>query len=288
MRKGLFLGLLAVMAASWWGCSNLGLTKRNPTSVRAAVESFTFQTIEGGSFTMGSPRGEAGRDNDEQQKEHVIISKTFEIMTTEVTQRQWFEVMRKNPSKFKKSKYCDNHDIIDGHELCPTNPVEGVSWDEVQIFIKKLNDSLGLSGCHGTPQDKKGCYRLPTEAEWEFAARGGTVTAYSFGDDDSRLGDYAWYAKNSGGRTHQVEKRERNPSGLFDMHGNVWEWVQDSYHEKFPDRLDDPPHNSSGSNRVIRGGGWPDRAWNLRSADRDSSDPSSRGSGVGFRLVRTL
>ena len=275
---------------SWWGCSNLNVTKRSPASVTAAIESFTFQTIEGGSFTMGSPEGEARRDKDEQQKEHVIISKTFEIMTTEVTQLQWFEVMGTKPSYFKTSDYCDDYDAI--NKLCPNHPVERVSWDEVQEFIKKLNDSLGLYGCHGTPRDKSGCYRLPTEAEWEFAARGGTVTAYSFGDDDSLLDDYAWYHKTSKGQTHPVGKLIKNPNGLFDMHGNVWEWVQDRYTSN-PERhstwhLDDPLHTSSGSSRVIRGGSWYYFARYLRSADRGYGSPGSGVSNVGFRLVRTL
>ena len=239
---------------------------------------------------MGSPEGEARREKDEQQKEHVIISKTFEIMTTEVTQLQWFEVMETNPSFFKTSNYCDDYDPI--NKLCPNHPVEKVSWNDVQVFIKKLNDSLGLYGCHGTPRDKSGCYRLPTEAEWEFAARGGTKTAYSFGNDDSILGDYAWYDKTSKDQTHPVGKLEKNPNGLYDMHGNVWEWVQDKHTENPQEHpawhLDDPLHTSSGSARVIRGGSWDYDARYLRSANRAGDYPGHGSSYVGFRLLRML
>ena len=275
MRKTLFLGLLAVMTVSWAG---MGIVSSS---------AMTFEKIEGGSFTMGSPSDEPDRDDDEDQAD-VTITKSFEIMTTEVTQLQWFRVMEGNPSHFSSKEYCGGeHWVINEVELCPDHPVEQVSWDDVQEFIKKLNDSLGLSGCYGTPRDKKGCYRLPTEAEWGFAARGGTQTAYSFGDDHTLLGDYARYWGNSSEQTHPVGGLLANPNGLFDMHGNVWEWVQDWYTEELPGG-DDPLHSSSGSYRVFRGGSWGHDAQNLRSAYRNYISPGSGFSDVGFRLVRNL
>ena len=233
---------------------------------------------------MGSPRGERNRYNNEAQKP-VKISKAFEIMETEVTQKQWFQVTGRNPSKFKRSRDCDNWDRV--NEMCPDNPVESVSWDEVQRFIKRLNDSMGLRGCQGSPKDPSGCYRLPTEAEWEWAVRAETKTAYFFGNDPSILGRYAIYRKNSGGRTHKV-KGDRLPNkwGLYDVHGNVWEWVQDGYWRELPGGRD--PLVTSRVNRVVRGGSWYDYAKNLRLAYRSLVRLNSRNDGIGFRLVRTL
>ena len=198
--------------------------------LRVLMFSASFSRIEKDSLDMRSRLDQLSYLGDDHQK-RVTISKSFDIMITEVTQMQWFLVMGYNPSQFKTPKDCDNHVNINGEGLCPRNPVEGVSWNRVQEYIKKLNDSHGLSGCEGTPKDSEGCYRLPTEAEWRLAARGNTTTAYSFGDESSRLGDYAWYWENSGKKTHPVGLKQPNPYGLYDVHGNVWEWVQDNYSE---------------------------------------------------------
>ena len=248
---------------------------------------FSFRRIPKGEFEMGSPRGERGREGDEAQKP-VKISKAFEIMDTEVTQKQWFQVTGRNPSRFKRSGDCDNWDRV--KKMCPDNPVERVTWDEVQGFIKTLNDSMGLRGCKGSPKDPSGCYRLPTEAEWEWAVRAETKTAYFFGNDRSKLGRYAIYRKNSGGRTHKV-KGDRLPNkwGLYDVYGNVWEWVQDAYRRELPGGRD--PLVTSGSPRVVRGGSWSSNAVLLRSANRYGVAASYDGDGysnIGFRLVRTL
>ena len=253
--------------------------------LRAPMLSASFQKIERGSFTMGSPSSENNRDSDEGQRQ-VAISKSFDIMTTEVTQMQWFLVTGSNPSRFKKPEDCDNHININGEGVCPNNPVERVSWNDVQTYITKLNDSLGLSGCHGAPTDSKGCYRLPTEAEWEYATRGKTTSSYSFGSSSSSLGDYAWYYSNSDNKTHPVGLKRANPYGLYDVHGNVWELVQDKYNGTLPGG-NDPLHTASGSNRVIRGGSWLISARRLRSAFRNYGSPDGRGNHVGFRLVRT-
>ncbi len=246
------------------------------------ILSVPFQKISAGSFMMGSPESESNRDSDEDQVQ-VTISNPFEIMTKEVTQSQWVKVMGSNPSYFKSQKHCDNYDSAS--DMCPNHPVERVSWDDVQEYIGKLNKALGLSGCDGTPTSSAGCYRLPTEAEWEYSARGGT-TAYSFEDDVSDLRDYAWYSGNSDNQTHQVGLKDPNPKGLYDVHGNVWEWVQDRYTRNLPGGSD--PLNTSGSNRVFRGGSWGVSAQGLRSALRGYGNPSSGNNGIGFRLVRTL
>ncbi len=252
------------------------------------IFSVSFQKIEKGGFKMGSPADEIGRHFEDQVI--VEISRSFEIMTKEVTQSQWLRVMGDNPSVFKEAKHCDDHK----EGMCPNHPVEKVSWNDVQEFIKKLNDSLKLSGCNGKPNSGKGCYRLPTEAEWEYSARGGTTTAYSFGADSSELADYAWYTSNSEHRTHKVGLKKPNPKGLYDVHGNVAEWVQDKciehppfgYPNELPGGKD--PLYTSGSSRVHRGGDLIKGAPHLRSASRSCSASNNRFGNLGFRLVRTL
>ena len=253
----------------------------SPQSNLAPV--FSFRRIPKGEFVMGSPRGEEVRYGNEDQK-LVEISKAFEIMDTEVTQKQWFQVTGRNPSRFKRSGDCDNWDRV--NVMCPDNPVEKVTWYEVQKFIKTLNDSMGLRGCKGSPKDPSGCYRLPTEAEWEWAVRAETKTAHFFGNNPSILGRYAIYRKNSGDRTHKV-KGDRLPNkwGLYDVYGNVWEMVQDGYRRELPGGRDPL---TSGSRRVARGGSWGNFAGNLHSAVRYRVIPGYRDFHIGFRLVRTL
>jgi len=238
---------------------------------------------------MGSPANEPGRDSDETQHQ-VTISKSFYLQTTEVTQGQWKAVMGSNPSYFKN---------------CGDNcPVEQVSWNDVQKFIDKLNESEGT-----------GKYRLPTEAEWEYAARAGTQTAlYNgplkiIGDNNGpALDAIAWYGGNSGvnysggydcsgwsGKqysssscgTHPVGGKYPNSWGLYDMIGNVWEWVNDWKGDYSTGHVTDPQGPTSGSSRVNRGGGWGYGAGYCRAANRDGGTPDDRGGGLGFRLART-
>lgn len=251
---------------------------------------FSFQEIPAGSFMMGSPLDEEGRDEDEGPVK-VTISKPFEIMATEVTQEQYFLVTGETPSYFSRPQDCDNWDRE--RKMCPDHPVENVSWDEAQDkFIKKLNAAAGIEGCKGVPEDPTGCFRLPTEAEWEWAARAGTETAYFFGNDPSQLGVYAVFSDNSGGRMHKVTTGWHNPNKLHGVYGNVWEWVEDSYKSVLEEGKDPLNRKSecrfSEECRVLRGGSWSLGARYLRSADRNGEVPVYRSYTVGFRVVRTL
>ena len=318
MRKNfIFLAVLITGSFLLLSCHHmkrLSFSKEGPKVSKRGIASanftpslpaFVFRHIPAGSFLMGSPANERGRQDDEAQKP-VEISKSFVMMTKEVTQEQWYEVMGENPSHFKREGDCENWDGVRG--MCPQHPVEQVSWDMVQEYIKRLNRMSGLSGCHGGPQDRRGCYRLPTEAEWEWAVRAETQTAYFFGDDPRLLRHYAWYREEDGsrlrvggpnplgaheivkgeraGRTHKVGTKRPNRWGLYDVSGNVWEWVQDAYRDTLPGGRD--PLVTTGSNRVLRGGGWYHYAKDLRSADRDGYHPGHGNDGIGFRLVRTL
>jgi formylglycine-generating enzyme required for sulfatase activity len=219
-----------------------------------------FVLIPAGSFMMGSPDNYKYADSDEKPQHKVTISKSFYLGTYEVTQAQWEAVMGSNPSLFKGR----------------SNPVENVPWEDAQEFIKRLNAKEGHSR-----------YRLPTEAEWEYAARAGSTGVYCFGDDADQLGGYAWYKDNSGKATHPVGQKQSNAWGLYDMHGNVWEWVEDWYDDEYYSRSPgtDPKGPSSGSYRALRGGGCLLRAWYCRSAYRNSPTPGYRHDFIGFRLV---
>jgi formylglycine-generating enzyme required for sulfatase activity len=221
-----------------------------------------FVPIPAGSFMMGTDRSEDA-PNDATPPHRVTISQPFYLGKYEVTQAQWTAVMENNPSRFES---------LD-------NPVENVSWHDVQEFISRLNR-----------KERTNKYRLPTEAEWEYAARAGTTTAYSFGNDTDDLDRHAWYWTNSGGKTHPVGRKEANAWGLYDMHGNVWEWVQDWYGKDYyaKSTARDPSGPFGGSHRVLRGGGWYGRARDLRSADRTGFTPETHYEHFGFRLALTV
>jgi formylglycine-generating enzyme required for sulfatase activity len=222
-----------------------------------------FVLIPAGKFMMGSPSDEKDRYDDEVPAHEVTIKNTFYLGKYPVTQKQWEKVMGSNPSRFK------------GDNL----PVEQVSWDDVQKFIKKLAKMEGT--------DK---YRLPSEAEWEYACRAGITTRFCFGDNESELGNYGWYDKNSGSTTHPVGQKQPNPFGLYDMHGNVLEWVQDRWHDTHKGSPSDGSawEDANSSDRVVRGGGWDISAWSCRSAVRFRRAPVFRLINLGFRLLRKL
>ena len=229
-----------------------------------------FVYIQPGTFTMGSPADEPGRDSDETQHK-VTLTKGFYMQTTEVTQGQWKAVMGNNPSGFK-----------DCGDNCP---VENVSWNDAQKFIKKLNELDGGGNK----------YRLPTEAEWEYAARaGGTTTPFAFGkclstDDANYDGNYPLEGCPKGKdreKTIPVGSLKANDWGLYDMHGNVWEWCED-WHGDYPTgSVTDSVGPEAGSGRVVRGGGWNNNARNCRSANRNNNSPDNRNDNIGFRLAR--
>jgi len=249
----------------------------------AKNESFEFVEFPAGEFTMGSPDGvtknpdgvlepkEVDRNYNEAQRK-VKITKAFEIQKTSVTQLQYYLVTGTNPSHFINADSSD-YMVVNGNKLSANRPVEQVSWNDAQEFIRKLNE-----------QDSKYAYRLPTEAEWEYAARAGTKTAYSFGNRKKDLDEYAVYNTS---QTAQVASKKPNPLGLYDMHGNVFQWCKDGYCSP-PKGNERPTGDDSSSYRVIRGGSWSyDFPQNLRSAGRGGGLPDNLSGSVGFRLVRT-
>ena len=225
--------------------------------------SIEFVLVPPGEFEMGSPSKEGVKFPNEYPTHKITIKQSFYMGKSSVTQKQWKKIMGKNPAHFK------------GED----RPVEMVSWIEVQKFVKKLNEKEHT--------DK---YRLPSEAEWEYACRAGTQTKYSFGDDESKLNEYAWYAENSGGQTHPIAQKKPNPWGLYDMHGNVWEWVQDNWHENYNRSPSDGSawETKEDSHQVSRGGSWYCNANLCRSASRFRRDPENHISNLGFRLLKEL
>ena len=232
-----------------------------------------FISIPAGSFTMGSPKKENGRWGASEKQVGVTITRAFELGKTVVTQKQWTEVMGTDPWNWENDK-----------ETGDNYPAVYVSWNDASLFCEHLTSYEREAGRLSANQT----YRLPTEAEWEYACRAGTTTAYSYGDDESKLDDYAWYKDNSGGNLNEVATKKPNPWGLFDMHGNVWEWCED-WHEDSLSGGDDPKGPSAGSTRVVRGGSWCDYESRCRSAVRYYSFyPACRRYNYGFRLVRVL
>ena len=227
-----------------------------------------FVYIEPGTFVMGSPASEAGRFENEGPQHDVTLSKGFYLGKYEVTQAQWQAVMGSRP--WVGQEYMSEN---------PDHPAVYVSWYDVQGFIHKLNVAAGDS-----------LYRLPSEAEWEYACRAGTTTPWSFGDDGQHLKDYTWYVANTfeigEAYAHRVGTKKPNAWQLHDMHGNVWEWVQDWAGVYSSRPQVDPAGAASGSYRVIRGGYFYYGADDARCANRSSPTPFARGSAFGFRVVR--
>lgn len=248
---------LTVKYASAEGIENIEVG--NVRALRSTlIEPLEFVLVKGGCYQMGDTFGDGGSD---EKPVHEVCVDDFSIGKYEVTQAQWEAVMGSNPSNFKQ---------------CGGNcPVESVSWNDIQEFIKKLNNMTGKT------------YRLPTEAEWEYAARsGGKSEKYAGGNDVDTV---AWYDNNSGSRTHPVGQKQPNGLGIYDMTGNVWEWCQDWYGDGYykSSPKDNPQGPSSGSDRVLRGGSWVNNAASARATNRGRNSPGGRYDIHGFRLART-
>jgi len=209
--------------------------------------------VEGGTFMMGSNSGDA-----DEKPVHEVTLSSFSIGKYEVTQAQWQAVMGDNPSYFKGCENC---------------PVEMVSWNDIQGYIQKLNAQTGKQ------------YRLPTEAEWEYAARGGNKSRNLTYSGSDPINPVSWYSGNSKDKTHPVGSKQSNELGIYDMSGNVWEWCNDLYDDYSADRETNPKGPTSGMYRLIRGGCWNYAASYCRSADRSRGMPGIKKFENGFRLV---
>jgi len=233
--------------------------QKGPQTETITVNGVTFKMIavEGGTFTMGCTSEQGGDCWDDESPSHRVTVSDFAIGETEVTQALWEAVMGSNPSNWT------------GDNL----PVESVSWNDVQTFIQKLNAKTGRH------------FRLPTEAEWEYAARGGSQShGYKYSGSNT-LGNVAWYDDNSGNRTHPVKTKSPNELGLYDMSGNVWEWCSDWYGSYSSSAQTNPTGSSTGSFRVSRGGSWISDARSCRVSYRDDFIPDDRFYYLGFRLA---
>jgi formylglycine-generating enzyme required for sulfatase activity len=221
--------------------------------------------IAAGEFKMGSPDSDKHAFPDEKPQHRVRITKPFYLGKYVVTQEQWKAVVGGDPSHYKG----------------PKNPVESVSWEDCQMFLRRLNAKKGEQG---------GKFVLPTEAQWEYACRAGSTTKYFFGDDEKQLPEYAWFNENAGSKTHPVGERKPNAWGLYDMQGNVLQWCQDrydynnGYYANSP--TDDPTGPATGADRVNRGSSWYWSAANCRSASRGGFVPDRPDIFVGFRVAR--
>jgi formylglycine-generating enzyme required for sulfatase activity len=223
--------------------------------------------IPAGEFYMGSLSDENNWYRNERPLHKVRIMNGFLLGRYQVTQKQWTDIMGVNPSR------------IPGDD----RPVDRISWSEAQEFIRRLNE-----------KEATGKYRLPTEAEWEYACRAGTDSRYSFGDDGSELSDYGWYSENESTGAYPVGRKKPNPRGLYDMHGNLWEWVQDRYHDNYEGApADGSAWGETASNAkvlyVLKGGSWITSAVGCRSASRYYYSPDGRRSRrIGFRIAKGL
>ena len=247
---------------------NQEIPKQNKTNENTIIETLDngieieMVKIEGGSFEMGSPLDEKGRSGNEEL--HIVTVSPFYMGKYEVTQAQWKEIASQpiiktsllaHPSAFQKDNL----------------PVDSVSWEEAIEFCARLSKLTGKT------------YRLPTEAEWEYAARAGSKEAYS-----GNLEDLGWYDKNSKEKTHIIGQKLPNAWGLYDMNGNLWEWCSDLYGDYQLGAATNPTGISSGTGRVRRGGSWFSSAADCRSAKRNTSQPDYHGNILGFRLARTV
>ena len=314
MKSKFPTGILAIILLFFSACNNPFLQKEKEKSHKSIIE---MVWVPAGSFQMGSPGGESGRisprENFRTENSGIVtLTRGFWMGKYQVTQEQWLAVMGTNPSYFHGGT---GREPAIG-EIQGKRPVEQVSWYETIIFCNRLSIKEGLSpaykidgvtnpdiwiSTHGSPPTSwipasrwnfveiipnSTGYRLPTEAQWEYACRAGTTTAYNNGatiNDDT-----GWYSANSSSRTRQVGLKPANTWGLYDKHGNVWEWCWDWYVESYNSAGGnvDPRGAASGPLRVLRGGSWVNSASAIRSAYRFSGTPSLGDLSLGFRVLR--
>jgi formylglycine-generating enzyme required for sulfatase activity len=276
VRAGIALLALAVVCGA--GCGRDGGPAPGgaaPAIVKTA-SGIEMVLVPAGTFEMGSPRGKA-----DEAPVHTVRVDDFLMDRTEVTQEQFARLEMPDPSHFKD----------------PKNPVEQVNWPQAVLFCNRRSEAEGLKPCYN--EETVACdvqasgYRLPTEAEWEYACRAGTATDYSFGGDPRKLDEHAWFADNAFKKTHPVGRKRPNPWGLFDMHGNVGEWCHDvydkDYYKKSPS--ENPRGPADGKLYVLRGGAWTSRPDQLRSSARMGDNPGFADAclardAIGFRCVR--
>jgi len=264
MKKLFSLPLFLLLILLFLQTQIHALAKQGENGTNIIINSIgmEFIFIGAGSFQMGAHESEDGSSK-EKPRHEVKLSQPFYIGKHEVTQAQWQAIMSTNPSLFTG----------------PTKPVNRVSWDDVQTFIARLNTI-----------EKTTSYRLPTEAQWEYAARAESQTSYCYGDDPKgeKLNRYSWYEKNSKNQIHPVGELKPNNWGIHDMHGNVQEWVQDWYDKNYYQSSDetDPTGPASGRKRVVRGGSWINPAYHCRSAARSYYSSDYVDNDIGFRLVK--
>ncbi len=254
MKKFALLVLLLIC------CSSVAFSQKgNATKQTFTINGVEFAMVyvEGGTFTMGATSEQGSEADDDEKPTHSVTLSSYYIGETEVTQALWQAVMENNLYRFK------------GDNL----PVKQVSYEDIQKFITKLNQKTGKT------------FRLPTEAEWEFAARGGKKSKGYKYSGSNNINDVAWYSENSDGKPHIVKTKQANELGIYDMSGNVLEWCSDRYGSYSSSSQTNPSGANSGYNRVLRGGCWDSHARYCRVSNRDNDYPSYEIDGSGFRLI---
>ncbi|MEA2063660.1 MAG: formylglycine-generating enzyme family protein [Gemmatimonadota bacterium] len=273
MNRSIAAVIILVCLACWPAKS--GAQENEPYWEAVGIK---MVSIPAGSFRMG------GDDYSTLRPVHTVALDAFRMSATEITQAQFKAVMEYNPSYFT-----DNENL----------PAEKINWFTAVKFCNRLSELAGLDSCYQATDEldyfgnnhmecdySKNGFRLPAEAEWEYAARAGTITNYCTGNSESDLDRAGWYRKNCGHRTHQVAGKEPNAWGLYDMHGNVWEWCNDWYYQNYDNSAaKNPTGPETGHDHVLRGGSWPDNAGYCRSANRCVMRPSFINFAIGFRVV---
>ena len=234
-----------------------------------------LKLIKPGKFLMGSPKDEKGRNDEEGPQHQVEITQPFYLGVYPVTKGQFAAFVKDDGYQTEGEKAGDK-ETWRNSTFMDDGPVTEASWNDAVKF------------CDWLSKKEKKTYDLPTEAQWEYACRAGTTTAYSFGDDAKALGDYDWYTDNSRLQTHPVGGKKPNPWGLYDMHGNVRQWCADWYGPYSKDDIKDPQGGNNGDSRVVRGGSWAAAPRHCRAAFRSSDAPGHRNSEVGFRVCVRL